>query len=58
MDQLPDITRFQLRLDELAAQMAEPAFYASPRKAAEVTREQQRLRELVDGYHAHQRAER
>jgi peptide chain release factor 1 len=57
MDQLPDITPFQLRLDELASQMAEPAFYANSRKAAEVTREEQRLRQLVNDYRARQRAE-
>jgi peptide chain release factor 1 len=55
MDQLPDITPFQLRLDELASQMAEPAFYANSRKAAEVTREEQRLRQLVNDYRARER---
>jgi peptide chain release factor 1 len=55
MDQLPDITPFQLRLDELASQMAEPAFYANSRKAAEITREEQRLRELVNDYRARER---
>ncbi len=55
MDQLPDLTPFQRRLDELDAQMAEPSFYANPRRAAEVTREQQRLRQLVDNYRAFER---
>jgi peptide chain release factor 1 len=55
MDQLPDITPFQRRLDELDAQMAEPAFYSHPRKAAEITREQQALRRLVDDFRAHER---
>ena len=36
MDQLPDIAPFQLRLDELDAQAAEPSFYANARRAAEV----------------------
>ncbi len=58
MDQLPDIIPFQRRLDELDAQMAEPSFYANPRRAADVTREQQRLRQLVDNYQAFERAER
>ncbi len=57
MDQLPDIFPFQLRLDELAAQMAEPGFYGNSRKAAEVTREEQRLRQLVNDYRARQRVE-
>jgi peptide chain release factor 1 len=55
MDILPDIAPFQRRLDELAAQMAEPSFYANPRKATEVSREQQGLRELVENYESHER---
>ncbi|MDP1580540.1 MAG: peptide chain release factor 1 [Candidatus Didemnitutus sp.] len=55
MDQLPDITPFQRRLDELDAQMAEPSFYANGRRAAETTREQQRLRALVDEFRQHER---
>jgi peptide chain release factor 1 len=58
MEQLPDITPFQRRLDELDAQMAEPSFYANPRKAADITREQQALRKLVDDYRVHERLER
>ncbi|MBL9215065.1 MAG: peptide chain release factor 1 [Opitutaceae bacterium] len=58
MDSLPDIAPFQRRLDELAAQMAEPSFYANPRKAADVTREQQGLRELVENHARHSRLER
>jgi peptide chain release factor 1 len=45
---LPDIVPFQRRLDELDAQMAAPSFYANPRKATEVSREQQALRRLVE----------
>lgn len=55
MDQLPDITPFQHRLDELDAQMAEPSFYANARRAADVTREQQRLRALVDEFRAYEK---
>src|SRR5882762_8664824 len=55
MESLPDITSFQRRLDELAAQMAEPSFYANSRKATEVSREQQGLRELVENYEAYER---
>ena len=52
MDLVPDIAPFQRRLDELNAQMAEPSFYANPRRAAEVTREQQKLAQLVASYAA------
>jgi peptide chain release factor 1 len=47
MDELPDIALFQRRLDELDAQMAEPSFYANPRRAAELSREQQKLAQLI-----------
>ena len=57
MDKLPEITPFQLRYDELSAQMADPSFYANPRKAAEVTREQQRLAQLIEDHRAHAKAE-
>ncbi len=55
MEELPDITPFKRRLDELGAQMADPAFYQNPRKAAEITREQQKLQHLVADHTAHQR---
>ncbi len=55
MDQLPPIAPFQRRLDELDAQMSEPSFYAQARRAAEVTREQQRLRALVDDHREYER---
>ena len=58
MDTLPDIFPFERRLDELAAQMAEPSFYAHPRKATEVSREQQGLRQLVENHQAYERAGR
>lgn len=57
MDILPDIAPFQRRLDELDAQMAEPSFYANPRKATEISREQQGLRQLVADHQAYVRAE-
>ncbi len=47
MDSLPDITLFQRRLDELDARMRDPSFYANARAAAEVTREHQRLQQIV-----------
>ena len=58
MEELPDILPFRRRLDELSAQMAEPSFYANPRRAAEVTREQQRLSQLVADHERHARTRR
>lgn len=58
MDELPDIAPFQRRLDELDAQMAEPTFYANPRRAAEVSREQQKLQQLVADHREFTRLER
>jgi peptide chain release factor 1 len=55
MDQLPDITTFRRRLDELDAQMADPSFYTNPRKAADITREQQGLRQLTENYREFER---
>lgn len=57
MESLPDVTPFQRRLDELAAHMAAPAFYANPRRAAEITREQQKLQNLVADHRRHARLE-
>jgi peptide chain release factor 1 len=58
MDALPEISPFKRRLEELDAQMAEPSFYSNPRRAAEVTREQQKLRRLVEEHRAHAQVER
>ncbi len=58
MDELPDLAPFQRRFDELAAQMAEPSFYTNPRRAAEVTREHQKLSQLIADHHTYQRIER
>jgi len=58
MDALPDIAPFRRRLDELDAEMAEPSVYSNPRRAADLTREQQKLRRLVDDYSALIRVER
>lgn len=38
--------------------MAEPSFYSNPRRAADVTREQQKLRRLVDEHRAYSQLER
>lgn len=58
MDSLPDITLFERRLEELDARMRDPAFYANARAAAEVTREHQRLQELVAQRKACERLQR
>jgi peptide chain release factor 1 len=58
MDVLPDISPFQRRLDELDAQMAEPAFYNNSRRAAEVSREQQKIQQLVADFREHERLQR
>ncbi|PAW68538.1 MAG: peptide chain release factor 1 [Opitutia bacterium Tous-C1TDCM] len=58
MDELPDLAPFVRRLDELAAQMAEPSFYGNPRRAADVTREHQKLTQLAADYAACRRIER
>jgi peptide chain release factor 1 len=58
MDELPDLAPFQRRFDELGAHMAEPSFYANPRRAAEVTREHQKLSQLIADHHLFHRLER
>lgn len=50
MEELPDLAPFERRHDELSAQMAEATFYANPRRAAEVTREHQKLAQLIEEY--------
>jgi peptide chain release factor 1 len=58
MDVLPDIAPFQRRLDELDAQMAEPAFYNNSRRAADVSREQQKIQQLVADHREYERLQR
>ncbi len=50
MPDLPDITPFRRRLDELDAQMADPNLFTDPRRAAKVSRDQQRMARLVGNY--------
>ncbi len=57
METLPDIAPFRQRHDELAAQMADAGFYANPRRAAEVSREHQRLHDLVEAHARYRRLE-
>ena len=55
MDELPDISPFRRRLEELDAQMADPGFYGNQRRAAEVMREHQKLQQLVADHQASER---
>ncbi|HRE81610.1 MAG TPA: peptide chain release factor 1 [Opitutaceae bacterium] len=57
MDNLPLIFPFQRRLEELDAQMAAPSFYANSRKATEVTREHQKLAQLIADHKAYEKLE-
>ncbi len=58
MHKIPDIAPFREKLSELDAQMAEPNFYSDQRRAAEISREHQRLSNLVEKFEAHHKAER
>ena len=58
METLPDIGPFRHRLEELGAQMAAPDFYSNPRQATEISREHQKLTELVESYRRLKRLER
>jgi peptide chain release factor 1 len=57
MHKIPDIAPFRAKLDDLDAQMAEPNFYSDQRRAAEISREQQRLSSLVEKFEAYHAAE-
>ena len=50
---LPDLKTFRDRLEKLDAQMQEPNFYADARHAAAVSREHQKLTQLVEKAAAH-----
>jgi len=50
MTELPDITPFRIRLDELDAQLTDPNLFADPKRAARVSREQQRVSRLVHDF--------
>ncbi len=58
MRKIPDIAPFRERLRELDARMAEPNFFNDQKQAAEVTREHQRLRKLVETFEAFYKTER
>jgi peptide chain release factor 1 len=53
MHTIPDIAPFREKLSELDAQMAEPNFYSDQRRAAEVSREHQRLSTLIEKFEAY-----
>ena len=57
MHNIPDIAPFRAKLDDLDAQMAEPNFYSDQRRAADISREQQRLSSLVEKFEAYHAAE-
>jgi peptide chain release factor 1 len=56
MHKIPDIAPFREKLDELNAAMAEPDFFSDQRRAAEVSREHQRLSNLVETFEAYHQA--
>lgn len=53
---IPDIAPFREKLSELDEQMAEPNFYSDQRRAAEVSREHQRLSTLIEKFEAYHSA--
>ena len=57
MDELPDIFPFQRRFEEIDAQMASPEFFNDQRRAAALSREHQKLRELLEEAEALRRVE-
>lgn len=58
MHKIPDIAPFREKLAELDAQMAEPNFFSDQRRAADVSREHQRLSSLVEKFEAYHAAVR
>ncbi|MGB0743001.1 MAG: peptide chain release factor 1, partial [Opitutales bacterium] len=53
MHKIPDIAPFKDKLAELDTQMAEPNFYSDQRRAADISREHQRLSSLVEKFEAY-----
>ncbi|NBD37786.1 MAG: peptide chain release factor 1 [Verrucomicrobia bacterium] len=56
--QLPDLSPFRERLRELDAEMADPAFFQDSRRAAERSREHQKLTRLLELYERYNACER
>ncbi len=48
MQVIPEIAPFKKRIEELDARMAAPDFYNDPRKAAELSKEHQRMQQIVE----------
>ncbi len=57
MPTIPDIQPFVRRVEELDAAMADPSFYADARKAATLSKEHQKLREMIDEHAELQKVE-
>ena len=57
MHKIPDIAPFRDKLAELDVKMAEPNFYSDQRRAAEISREHQRVTGLVEKFEAYHAAE-
>lgn len=53
MHKIPDIAPFKDKLAALDTQMAEPNFYSDQRRAADISREHQRLSSLVEKFEAY-----
>ncbi len=53
MQKVPDIGPFRKRLEELDALMSAPDFYGDPRGAAGLTREHQRITQVIARHQAH-----
>ncbi|MGF1484791.1 MAG: peptide chain release factor 1 [Opitutales bacterium] len=58
MEGIPDIASFRERRAELDAQMAEPDFFSDQRRAAEVSREHQKLGQLIEDFESLEKIER
>lgn len=53
---LPDITPFKARVEEIDGLMAAPDFYSDMRRSAALSREQMKLRQLIEDYAALEKA--
>ena len=50
MQNIPDITPVRKRLEEIDALMAQPEFYQDSRRAAEISREHQKIQRMLTLY--------
>ena len=58
MPTLPDLTSFEARLRDLDARMADPGFFSDSRRAADISREHQKLTQLLERAKTFQATER